>query len=71
MQEEEETSFPTFKEIAGLHPILLQNLQAMQLSTMTEIQARTWQAGAANGQDVLGRARTGTGKVRIWMTNDL
>ena len=33
----------------------------MQLTHQTEIQAKTWDA-ASQGQDVLGRARTGTGK---------
>ena len=58
------SSFPAFDDLPGLHPILKQNLQTMQLKTMTEIQAKTWEA-ASQGQDVLGRARTGTGKVRV------
>lgn len=57
------SSFPKFSDITGLHSTLLKNLQALKLTQMTEIQARTWEA-ASVGRDVLGRARTGTGKVR-------
>jgi len=53
--------FPEFDKIPGLHPILVKNLRAMNFKTMTEIQALTWEA-ASSGRDVLGRARTGTGK---------
>jgi len=55
-------SFPKFNDIPGLHPTLVKNLQASNFTHMTEIQSKTWEA-ASNGQDVLGRARTGTGKV--------
>ena len=58
-----ETMFPTFDSIEGLHPTLAQNLRRCQFERMTEIQAKTWES-ASKGQDVLGRARTGTGKVR-------
>ena len=54
-------SYPTFQSITELHPVLKRNLQELQLVTMTEIQSKTWEAASA-GQDVLGRARTGTGK---------
>jgi DEAD/DEAH box helicase len=53
--------YPTFDETMALHPLLKKNIGLMKLKTMTEIQARTWQA-ASTGFDVLGRARTGTGK---------
>jgi hypothetical protein len=54
-------SFPKFQDIEELHPALKRNLNLLKLETMTEIQAKTWEA-ASDGQDVLGRARTGTGK---------
>ena len=57
---------PSFREIAGLHSVLLRNLDFMKLSVMTEIQAKTWEA-ASQGKDVLGRARTGTGKVCLFV----
>lgn len=54
-------TYPRFADVPNLHPSLKQALAAMELTTMTEIQARTFEAASA-GQDVLGRARTGTGK---------
>jgi ATP-dependent RNA helicase MSS116 len=54
-------TYPKFAQLAGLHPSLKASLAKMELVTMTEIQAKTWEAASA-GQDVLGRARTGTGK---------
>ena len=54
-------TYPKFQNIAELHPVLKRNLEGMKLVTMTEIQSKTWEAASA-GQDVLGRARTGTGK---------
>ncbi len=54
-------SYPKFQSITELHPVLKRNLEQLQLVTMTEIQSKTWEA-ASTGQDVLGRARTGTGK---------
>jgi ATP-dependent RNA helicase MSS116 len=51
-----------FAERKDLHPNSKRALtQVMGLTTMTEIQARTF-AAASSGRDVLGRARTGTGK---------
>lgn len=58
-------TYPDFDKIEGLHPTLVKNLQTMGIKTMTEIQAMTWEA-ASKGQDVLGRARTGTGKSESW-----
>ena len=47
---------------ANLHPLSKRALtETMGFSSMTEIQAKTLEA-ASSGQDVLGRARTGTGK---------
>ena len=54
-------TYPKFAEVPDLHPSLKAALAKMELVTMTEIQAKTWEAASA-GQDVLGRARTGTGK---------
>ena len=45
----------------NLDPLSVQAVTEMGLTHMTEIQSRTFLA-AANGGDVLGRARTGTGK---------
>jgi DEAD/DEAH box helicase len=59
--EEAPMVYPTFAEISELHPLLQKNVEKMKLTTMTEIQARTWEE-ASSGNDVLGRARTGTGK---------
>lgn len=47
-----------FQEIPELHPLLKANIVH---DAMTEIQARTYDS-ASKGLDVLGRARTGTGK---------
>mmetsp|Transcript_38355 Transcript_38355/g.41580 ORF Transcript_38355/g.41580 Transcript_38355/m.41580 type:complete len:893 (-) Transcript_38355:433-3111(-) len=44
-----------------LDPLLLQGVAKMGLTQMTEIQSKTFVA-ASTGNDVLGRARTGTGK---------
>jgi DEAD/DEAH box helicase len=54
-------TYPEFSSLSDLHPILRSNVAAMGFTSMTEIQAKTWEAAIA-GQDVLGRARTGTGK---------
>ena len=51
----------TFADRPDLHPNSKRALAAMGLTTMTEIQDRTFSA-ASSGKDVLGRARTGTGK---------
>ena len=51
-----------FAERKDLHPSSKRALtEVMGLRTMTEIQSRTY-AAALSGRDVLGRARTGTGK---------
>jgi ATP-dependent RNA helicase MSS116 len=57
----------TFQECPGLHPLSKRALTGtMGLQAMTEIQAKTFAAGAA-GKDVLGRARTGTGKTLAFL----
>lgn len=56
------SSFPAFADLPNLHPTLRRNLEKnFPFSHMTEIQALTWEC-ASQGKDVLGRARTGTGK---------
>jgi ATP-dependent RNA helicase MSS116 len=55
-----------FEDIDGIHPITLKALRGKGLETMTEIQEKTYHA-AVNGQDVLGRARTGTGKTLAFL----
>lgn len=52
---------PLCFEDLDIHPKSLKALQRHGFQTMTEIQEKTFSA-ASNGQDVLGRARTGTGK---------
>jgi ATP-dependent helicase YprA (DUF1998 family) len=47
-----------FQELEELHPLLKANIVH---DAMTEIQAKTYDS-ASQGKDVLGRARTGTGK---------
>jgi superfamily II DNA/RNA helicase len=60
-------SSTTFAECPGLHPNSKRALvENMGLEAMTEIQDKTFQAGAA-GKDVLGRARTGTGKTLAFL----
>lgn len=57
----------TFANCPGLHPNSKRALtENMGLVSMTEIQEKTFQAGAA-GKDVLGRARTGTGKTLAFL----
>jgi len=51
-----------FSERTDLHPLSKRAIiEVMGLKSMTEIQAKTF-AAASTGNDVLGRARTGTGK---------
>eukprot|EP00588_Corethron_pennatum_P008007 CAMPEP_0194294958 /NCGR_PEP_ID=MMETSP0169-20130528/52197_1 /TAXON_ID=218684 /ORGANISM="Corethron pennatum, Strain L29A3" /LENGTH=578 /DNA_ID=CAMNT_0039043995 /DNA_START=154 /DNA_END=1886 /DNA_ORIENTATION=- len=51
-----------FSELEGIHPATLRGVtEGLGLERLTEIQQKTYGA-AASGQDVLGRARTGTGK---------
>jgi superfamily II DNA/RNA helicase len=55
-----------FETVEGLHPISRQTLVAKGFKQMTEIQAKTFEA-VKNGQDVIGRARTGTGKTLAFL----
>jgi hypothetical protein len=55
----------TFAERTDIHPATKRAIQEiLGLQSMTEIQAKTY-AAAVDGQSILGRARTGTGKVRL------
>jgi hypothetical protein len=55
---------PSFDLLPDLDPLLLQALKTKNLhkASLTEIQARTWELGLT-GRDIVGRSRTGSGKV--------
>ena len=56
-----------FTDLTDLHPLSKRAIsEVMGLSSMTEIQAKTFEA-ASSGRDVLGRARTGTGKTLAFL----
>lgn len=56
-----------FENIEGLHPASKRAIkEVLKLKSMTEIQQKTYDA-ASSGQDVLGRARTGTGKTMAFL----
>jgi len=58
---------PLFSSLPNLHPSSLHALEhKLKLSRMTEIQHKTFEA-ASSGRDVLGRARTGTGKTLAFL----
>ena len=61
-----EEDWPRFEDKDNLHPLSKKSIQNMGLTTMTEIQAKTFDA-ASSGQDVLARARTGTGKTLAFL----
>ena len=61
-----EEDFPFFEDKDNLHPSSKAAVKKMGLTTMTEIQAKTFDA-ASSGQDVLARARTGTGKTMAFL----
>jgi ATP-dependent RNA helicase MSS116 len=63
---EAEEVWPRFEDKDNLHPSSKKSIQNMGLTTMTEIQAKTFDA-AATGKDVLARARTGTGKTMAFL----
>ena len=65
LEEEEEEEERYFADLDNLDPRTLQALEKkMGIQTMTEIQAKTWDA-VSEGKDVLGRSRTGSGKVSL------
>ena len=53
--------YPKFADLSVLDNGFKKGIQAMGLVTMTEVQAKTFEP-ASQGNDVLARARTGTGK---------
>jgi ATP-dependent RNA helicase MSS116 len=61
-----EEDFPRFEDKDNLHHLSKKAMQNMGLTTMTEIQAKTFD-DAASGKDVLARARTGTGKTMAFL----
>jgi DEAD/DEAH box helicase len=66
----DEDMLPKFTDLTGLHPVLQRNVATMKFQTMTEIQSKTYEA-ASSGTDVLGRARTGTGKTVAFLLPSL
>mmetsp|Transcript_21286 Transcript_21286/g.32768 ORF Transcript_21286/g.32768 Transcript_21286/m.32768 type:complete len:691 (+) Transcript_21286:213-2285(+) len=69
--EEEETDdiiekLPRFKDLNNLSSLSKKAIEGMGIETMSEIQSKTWEA-AVSGKDVLGRARTGTGKTLAFL----
>jgi ATP-dependent RNA helicase MSS116 len=65
-----EDALPNFADLKGLHPQTAHTLKMKGFETMTEIQARTWDV-AVSGKDVIGRARTGTGKTMAFLLPSL
>jgi ATP-dependent RNA helicase MSS116 len=61
---------PRFSDLENLHPTTANLLASEGFETMTEIQARTWEV-ALSGKDVIGRARTGTGKTLAFLLPSL
>jgi ATP-dependent RNA helicase DDX18/HAS1 len=62
-----EDLLPRFASLPGLHPASLHAVERkMQITTMTEIQHKAFEA-ASSGRNVLGRARTGTGKTLAFL----
>jgi hypothetical protein len=57
----------SFQDLDNLNPKTLNALEKQGIETMTEIQTRTWEA-VSQGKDVLGRSRTGSGKVSSLVT---
>ena len=50
-----------FEDLQELNPTTKATVQAMDITEMTEIQAKTWRA-ILNGRDIVGRSETGSGK---------
>ena len=61
------SELPRFQHLGQLSPGTLAALQRAGLDRLTEIQAKTLEP-ILSGNDVIARARTGTGKVRIRST---
>jgi len=65
--DDEADSPPLFSSIPSLHPSSLHAIEKkLKITTMTEIQHKTFEA-ASSGRDILGRARTGTGKTLAFL----
>jgi len=62
----ENEEYPEFNDLPNLNEKTKLAISDMELKKMTEIQYKTFGA-ASNGQDVLGRARTGTGKTLAFL----
>ena len=61
------TDLPRFVDVENLHPASKKAIvKDFGLTSMTEIQAKTFKA-ASSGKDILGRARTGTGKTLAFL----
>ena len=56
----------SFNDLTNLNAKTKRAISYLKLEKMTEIQEKTFEA-ASNGQDVLGRARTGTGKTLAFL----
>uniref|UniRef100_A0A7S2W602 ATP-dependent RNA helicase n=1 Tax=Eucampia antarctica TaxID=49252 RepID=A0A7S2W602_9STRA len=66
-----DNKYPQFKDLSDIHPSTKKALvDVLGLTTMTEIQYKTFHA-AVQGKDVLGRARTGTGKTLAFLLPSL
>lgn len=69
--DDDEPSPPPFNVLPNLHPSSLHAItNKLKLTHATEIQYKTFEA-ASNGRDVLGRARTGTGKTLAFLLPSL
>lgn len=65
--EDDDAPFGCFEDLHGLHPSSRTAVtKVLGHSSMTEIQSKTFEA-ASSGKDVLGRARTGTGKTLAFL----
>ena len=65
--EEDGDELPLFSSLETIHPASLHAItHKLKLTRMTEIQSKTFDA-ASTGSDVLGRARTGTGKTLAFL----
>ena len=60
-EEEEDTTTRYFADLKNLHHKTLNRLTQQGFTSMTDIQAMTWDA-VLEGKDVVGRSRTGSGK---------
>ena len=67
LSENKSLDLPRFVDVDNMHPSSKRAVvRDLGLTTMTEIQAKTFEA-ASSGRDILGRARTGTGKTLAFL----